>query len=271
MIKKTLIVFLLCTTLVHGQDNTAKNAPTGDAWTDTKTTFTWLLKASYMQFTVKNNLYYGIAGAGASWYAFEEDDRIAALTQSKEIKNIVDHIGDAGVVLNFPLLHAGLWYYGKKSGNTHMMQFMMEYASAMYLTLAETGILSYIQIHKRPSGDNVSFWETEFRGDSSWPSGHIVPYSALFFKTLQFYGPAWSTIPLVFTVLSGLQRMQDGKHYLSDIVGAFFLSALASEGVRKVAGYNGNHPFYKRWLEHDVKVGMLRYKRAWGPVVSFNF
>ena len=152
-----------------------------------------------------------------------------------------------------------------------MMQFMMEYASAMYLTLAETGILSYIQIHKRPSPHNISFWEKEFRGNSSWPSGHIVPYSALFFKTLQFYGPAWSTIPLALTLMSSLQRMQDGKHYLSDIVGAFFLSAIASEGVRKVANYNGNHGFYKRWIEHEAKVGMLRYKGAWGPIVSFRF
>ena len=92
-----------------------------------------------------------------------------------------------------------------------------------------------------------------------------------FFKTLQFYGPTWSTIPLVFTMVASLQRMQDGKHYLSDIVGAFFLTGMAFEGVRKVAGYTDNHSFYKRWLEHDVKVGMLRYEKAWGPMISFSY
>lgn len=271
MIKKILFLLVFSFSVFAEEPAAKPNGPTGDGWTDIKTTFSWLFKASYIQFTEPNNIYYGLVGGAVSWYAFEEDERVAALTMSKEIHNIVDHVGDAGVVFNFPLLHAGMWYYGKKTGNTHVMQFMMEYAAAMYLTLAETGLLSYIQIHKRPSPQNISFWEKEFRGDSSWPSGHIVPYSALFFKTLQFYGPAWSTIPLALTVLSGLQRMQDGKHYLSDIVGAFFLSAIASEGVRKTAGYTGNSSFYKRWMEHDVKVGMLRYKKAWGPLVSFSF
>ncbi|MBK26849.1 MAG: hypothetical protein CME70_22800 [Halobacteriovorax sp.] len=267
MIYKTLLILIFS----FGLNASENKAPSGDGWTDTKTTINWMLKASYMQFTVQNNIYYGAVGAAASWYSFEHDDRIAALTQSKEIKNIVDHVGDAGVFFNFPFAAMGAWYYGKKSGNTHLMQFMMEYASAMYLTLAESGLFSYIQIHKRPSPHNISFWEKEFRGDSSWPSGHIVPYSALFFKTLQFYGPGWAMIPLGLTVMSGLQRMQDGKHYLSDIVGAFFLSALASEGVRKVAGYHNNHKFYKRWLEHDVKLGMLRYKKAYGPLISFSY
>ncbi|MFT6070917.1 MAG: undecaprenyl-diphosphatase [Bacteriovoracaceae bacterium] len=265
---KYLIILL---TLISFNSSGSESAPTDDGWTDIKSTVGLMLRGSYLQFTTRNNLYYLGAGAAASWYAFEHDDRVAALTASKEIKNIVNHIGDAGVFFNFPFAAMGTWYLGKKSKNSKLQRFAMEYAAAMYLALGESGLVSYIQIHKRPSSHNVSFWEKEFRGDSSWPSGHIMPYSTLFFKTLQFYGPAWSSIPLVFTLVSGLQRMQDGKHYLSDIVGAFFFTAFASEGVRKAANYSGNHEFYKKWLEHDVELGMLYYKKTWGPKISLTF
>lgn len=265
--KKFLILLCLFSLEVFSFES----APSESGWEDTKKTINLMLRGSYLQFTTRNNLYYLGAGAAASWYAFEHDDRVAALTASKEIKNIVNHIGDAGVFFNFPFAAMGTWYLGKKKKDAKLQRFAMEYAAAMYLALGESGLLSYIQIHKRPSQHNISFWEKEFRGDSSWPSGHIIPYSTLFFKTLQFYGPGWSTIPLALTLVSGLQRMQDGKHYLSDIVGAFFFSAFASEGVRKAANYSGNHRFYKKWLEHDVEVGMLYYKKAWGPKVSFSF
>ena len=264
---KTLFLFIFIMNSLFA----STDASTGNGLEDTKVTIKWMLKGSYMQFQESNNLYYLGVGAASSWYAFENDDRLAALAQTKNIHNFVDHVGDAGVFFSFPFAAMGVWYYGKKTNNTKLMQFMMEYSSAMYLSLAESGLLSYIQIHKRPTSDNISFWEKEFRGNSSWPSGHIIPYSTLFFKTLQFYGPAWAMIPLGFTVIAGMQRMQDGKHFFSDIVGAFFFSAFSSEGVRRAANYSGNHDFYKRWLEHDVQLGIIRNKETWGPLVSLRF
>jgi hypothetical protein len=265
--KKIFILFAL----ISFQSWGSASAPTDDGWTDTESTIKLMLRGSYLQFTTRNNLYYLGAGTAASMYAFKHDDRIASLMATKDIKNIINHIGDTGVFLSFPFAAMGTWYLGKTKKDTKLQRFAMEYAAAMYLALGESGLLSYIQIHERPSPHNISFWEKEFRGNSSWPSGHVIPYSTLFFKTLQFYGPAWSTIPLLFTIASGLQRMQDGKHYASDIVGAFFFSAFASEGVRKAANYSGNHSFYKKWLEHDTEVGMLYYKKSWGPKVSFSF
>ncbi|MBT3586946.1 MAG: hypothetical protein HN509_18690, partial [Halobacteriovoraceae bacterium] len=209
---KTILLFILLSGQMAFATEAAKEsvASEADAWSDIKYSFGLMFEASYGQFTTKNNLYYLVPAVGSTWYSFEEDKRFASLTQSKEIKNIVNNVGDAGVVFNFPLLHAGFWYYGKTKKNNHAMQFAKEYFAAMYLTLAETGLLSYVHVHDRPSSENISFWEKEFRGDSSWPSGHIVPYSTLFFKTLQFYGPYWSILPLGLTVVSSIQRMQDG-------------------------------------------------------------
>lgn len=242
-----------------------------DLWKDSKETISLLLRGSYLQFTEVNNLYHSAWGVPLVWYSFEEDKRVQNRYGGTEIANVVDNIGDLGVVFNFPILHAGFYYYGKKTGNNHHVQFAKEYFAAMYLALTESGLLSYISVHNRPKTTDVSFWETEFRGDSSWPSGHVVPYMTLFFKTLQFYGPAWSALPLALSVVSSMQRIQDNKHWLSDITTSLLLSAWASEGVRKAAGYDKNHSFYKWVFEHDASIGFMRYQNAYGPKIAWRF
>jgi membrane-associated phospholipid phosphatase len=240
-------------------------------WTDFKETADLFLRGSYLQFTAKNNLYYAAGGLPIVWYSFENDKRINSRYGGTEITNIVDHIGDAGVILNFPLMHLGFYYYGKKTNNNHHVQFAKEYMAAMYLALMESGLLSYIPVHERPFTGDSSFWEKAFRDDSSWPSGHVIPYMTLFFKTMQFYGPKWAAIPFVLSVMSGMQRIQDRKHWLSDITAAFLISAWASEGVRKAAGYKKNHPFYKWAFEHDLSVGVSHHYEAIGPRVFWSF
>ena len=260
-------IALLWANLTFSSEDSSQNPE----WEAIKDSFSLIFEGSYKQFTQGNNAYYAAAGIPAIWYSFENDDRINNRYGGTEIKNIVDNVGDAGVVFNFPLIHIGFYYYGKKTKNNHHIQFAKEYFAAMYLALAETGIMSYISVHERPEPHDVSFWEKEFRGDSSWPSGHVIPYMSLFFKTLQFYGPAWSTLPLALSILSSMQRIQDQKHWLSDITTSFFLSAWASEGVRAAAGYDKNHPFYKAVFEHHMQVGLIRHRNAIGPVVSWSF
>ena len=260
--------------IINSYSKEFKNVPEGTGsvfWKDTKETFGYLIKGSYLQFTTVNNLYHAAWGVPLNWYAFEEDERVLARYGGTDISNVVDHVGDLGVVFNFPILHAGFYLFGKKYGNDHHVQFAKEYFAAMYLALAESGILSYIQVHQRPDPTGASFWETEFRGDSSWPSGHVVPYMTLFFKTLQFYGPKWSILPFVATVLSSMQRIQDNKHWLSDITGSLILSAWASEGVRKAANYGNNHKFYKWLFEHDFRVGMITHRNSRGIKFLFNY
>lgn len=267
--KWILVLTLLLSLNLKAQDKS--EAGTSQEWQDLKESFTWLFQGSYLQFTQKNNLYLAAAGAPVIWYSFEEDKRIQTRYGGTEIKNIVDHIGDAGVAFNFPILHLGFYYYGKSKGQSREVQFAKEYFAAMYLALAETGIFSYIDVHKRPVPGDVSFWESEFRGDSSWPSGHTIPYAALFYKTLQFYGPWWSTIPFALTIASSMQRVQDQKHWLSDVTTSFFLAGFASEGVRAAAKSKDNHPFYKAVFEHDVRVGILKHRNAIGPQVAFTY
>jgi undecaprenyl-diphosphatase len=267
-------IFVLLTWLLTSTVSAAENSESiikNDSWEDFKTSFNLMFKGSYMQFTQKNNLYYMGAAVPTLWYTFEHDRRLSSLYRSKKLRSHVDLVGEIGVPLNFPILQAGLYYTGRAYGNEKLVAFAMEYFATMYLTLVETGLLSYVQVHHRPSSHDISFWEKEFRGDSSWPSGHIVPYTALFFKTFQYYGPWWSLGPLVLSYWASKQRVQDGKHWVSDVVGSFFLTAFASEGVRAAAGFNHNDPFYDEYLSHNVQIGIIRKDSGWGPRVSWTF
>lgn len=223
------------------------------------------------QFKEENNLYYAAAATPSLWYAFNEDKRHARHFQRKKLHKHEEIVSDVGIALNFPILPISLYYISKGSGNNKLLNFSIEYFSTLYLTLIETGLLSYIPVHERPSNVNVSFWETKFRGDSSFPSGHIIPYTTLFFKTLQYYGPIYAIIPGVLSYWSSFQRMQEGRHYLSDIIGGIFLTAFASEGVRAAHTYDKNDPFYKLIFEHDLKVSLISDTDRYGLRVSFNY
>lgn len=233
--------------------------------------FEYLFMGGLEQFKTKNNLYYLGAALPTTIYAFEEDKRLSDSQRSKKLRKVYDITGDMGVVFNTPLVALGSYYLGKSKGDSHLMQFSKEYFAAMYLTLLETGIISYIPGHERPNKEGQSVWETAFRGENSFPSGHIVPYTVLFFKTLQFYGPYWAAIPAVLSYFSSMQRVREGRHYVSDVIGSFWLSAFASEGVRQYAKYKKNHPFYKMIFERDLRISYIRYRSAIGPKISFNW
>jgi undecaprenyl-diphosphatase len=243
----------------------------GKAWKDFKTSFSYLFQGSYLQFKQKQNLYYLGAAAPALWYSFDQDDRISALSRRKDIPKHIDFVGDMGVFFNLPIAPAAVYLWARSNENTHAMQFVLETFATTYLSLIESNLISFIPIHDRPDTSGLSHWETSFRADSSFPSGHIISYAAITLKTFQFYGPYWAIAPMVVTVWASQQRVMDGKHYLSDVVGGFFLTALASEGVRAAAGYSKNHPTYKWLFERNFQVGVTRHEEAVGPIVSLEF
>lgn len=242
-----------------------------DALNDLGTSFVWMFKGAYYQFSQINNLYYLPFAVGSTSYAFEHDERISNSARSRKLEKHIDTVGNLGVVFNFPFFPVGFYYYGRYNNSPHAVQFAMEYFAALYLALGESGLLSFIDVHERPVTSKLSVWETDFRGKSSWPSGHTIPYQTLFFKTLQFYGPWWSILPFIAGVWTSQQRVQDGKHWPSDVVASFWLSAFASEGVRAVGRYKHNHPFYKWVFERDAQLGLIKNRDAYGPRIVWNF
>lgn len=264
-----IVLFVLL--FVCGNLNANEKLATGDYKKDFFQTFSYLAHGSYLQFQQPQNILYAGAAVPALWFSFQEDDRLSNLARSKKMPKHIQVTGELGVFFNMPLVPAGVYFWARHKENTHVMQFMMETLATSWLALAESGLLSFIQIHERPDLRETDFWEEAFRGNSSFPSGHMIPYAALTFKTLQFYGPAWTVAPLVLTVWASQQRVMDGKHYVSDVVGSFFLAAFASEGVRAAAGYDNNHPTYKWLFEREFNLGIIRRDNAIGPLISLKF
>lgn len=245
---------------------------TGDVyWEGLKKSFSYLYEGSYRQFQEKNNLYASALAAPMLWYSFDQDKRISDHARTKSIPKAIQLSSDLAPVLGFPLISFATLTYGVKFDDPKMVQFAQEYFGAMYLAFLESAAISYIKVHRRPSERNLAKIETQFRGDSSFPSGHVIPYAALALKTFQFYGPLAATAPTALFFMTSIQRVRDGKHYLSDVVGGFFLSVWASEGVRRAGQYNDNHPAYKFLFERNASFGIIEHEGVIGPRVTLDY
>jgi membrane-associated phospholipid phosphatase len=130
--------------------------------------------------------------------------------------------------------------------------------------MAESGLMSFIDIHERPRTDHTTFWEEAFRGNSSFPSGHVIPFSMLTFKVLQFYGPYAAIAPAAAALVVAFERINSEKHWSSDVIAGIGLSYFASEGVRLAAN--------KRLGEKTpFSGGLIRYKDSYGPKIVYQF
>jgi undecaprenyl-diphosphatase len=262
----------ICSILFSSSISTAEL--TGSAyWEGLKSSLTLLYQGPYEQFRAENNLYYAAAAVPSLWFAFEEDKRLTNHSRTKKIPKTMQIVSDLAPALSFPLIHFAFLNYVIKKDNDRATQFAKEFFATMYLALLESAALSVVDIHERPDNDKskLSKWETNFRGNSSFPSGHVIPYAALAFKVFQFYGPWYAAAPAALFVVTSVQRVRDGKHYFSDIVGAFFLTAFASEGVKKAGGYADNHSAYKFIFERNLQVGYIEHRGSVGPKISFNW
>lgn len=232
----------------------------------------WAYKGSYKQFErTQNLLFFGIA-ALSTIYFIRNDDRLSALS-SKRNKNekLLRNISDASIFFNTPILPAVFYSIGVSNKDEKMVRFSQEYLAALTLTLVETAAISIIPVHQRPDGKELSFWEKAFRGQSSFPSGHVVGYAILASKSFQFYGPHYGLIPLGLTLAVAYERVHSEKHFASDVVASGFLSFLASEGVRYASDYKGNHPIYEWFFNHDFSMDYIRKDNIPGLRFSFTY
>lgn len=268
---KFLGIFLLYFLQVIFKPVSGAELTTKTYWDGLTSSLDYMYRGSYLQFYAKNNLYYIGAGAPLLAYSFTEDKRITQNQMTKKIPKYMQLVSDLAPALSFPVVQFTFYTYGVKNEQMKAVEFAKESMATMYLALIESAGLSLIDIHERPKKDKLSKWETNFRGHSSFPSGHVIPYSALTLKTLQFYGPYYASIPFSLFIVASLQRIRDGKHYLSDTVGAFFLTAFASEGVRKAGRNHETSALYRDMLEHEYQLGATVYDGVIGPRISFTW
>lgn len=269
--KKIILFFFFCQILFSHGHLKAADLSVDSYWSELKNTLTFMRDGSYLQFTTKTNLYGAAVATPALWYSFKEDERISRHQRTKHISNFTQVASDLAPALSFPIIQGIFLTYGIKNDQRHEVEFATQTMATMYLALLESAALSVIDIHQRPDEEKLSKWETQFRGKSSFPSGHVVPYAALAIKTYQFYGPAWAIAPFGLYVATSLQRVRDGKHYMSDVVGSFFLTLFASEGVRKASTYKNNHPLFNAIFDRNVNISYLYYKGSFGPKITLSW
>lgn len=233
--------------------------------------FNLLGKGAGLQFSEAPSIFLGATGLIGITAAFLQKDKIENGIREEPASDVENFISDMNIVFSFPLIPLTTWYVAKKYNNQKLRMFAKEYFATLYLTKAEVFTLSFIPINKRPNSDGINAFEKYFRGKSSFPSGHMVPASTLFWKTFQYYGPVYSVAPLAWSILTGYQRVNSKRHHITDVVGTFFLAGMASEGVRIAAGHKNNHPLYKWIFEHRLSFNFFKGKDAWQTTIDFTF
>jgi undecaprenyl-diphosphatase len=90
-------------------------------------------------------------------------------------------------------------------------------------------------------------------------------------KSLQFYGPKYAILPFSLAAITAFERVKTQKHFASDVIASFFITVMASEGVRLASKYEDNHPLYRFIFENNFKVGLTNFKNTRGLKVQWDF
>jgi undecaprenyl-diphosphatase len=231
----------------------------------------FLGKGAYLQFTEPSSLI--MLGAATAFLIpfWNSDKKLSSKASAKKDKKIESIASSAGVAVNFPIIPFATYAYARNTQDEKLIKFSQETAAATTLGLIESSAISLIPLHPRPSPDDLNFWETAFRYESSFPSGHTIGWTVLTFKTFQYYGPWPALVPATMTYFASMERVKTDKHYLSDVIGSAVVGFMASEGVRAAANHQNNHPVYKWIFEHDLKVGFMSLDKKSMGTISFSF
>ncbi len=215
-------------------------------WGDFRESLSIATEASYTQLidpAARNSLLIG----GALTFATDRHDRqlFDSLDQNSAFEegSTLDFIGDE-IALFATFTPIVTHYFARKLNDEKLRRFSIETFSAMTLVYTETLILSQFGFHQRPrvqAGDEPSgFFDTGIRGQSSFPSGHVLAPTILTLKTFDAYGWKPALIPAALTTATTLQRISNGSHFPSDLVGSFALGIAAHLATKRV--YQDRHP-----------------------------
>jgi membrane-associated phospholipid phosphatase len=155
------------------------------------------------------NAWWLLAGASATVLVYQVEDPEGAVKGLNE--SFLDPLFDFGNIwgdarVQIPLA-LGCWAVGSMRDDDHLALFGYDLSRGVLLTYGVTSIGKYAFQRTRPNGDPYSF-----------PSGHTSMAFTTAGVMSRHYGP-WGTVAgVTLGVLTGLGRMEDNKHYASDVV-----------------------------------------------------
>lgn len=140
-------------------------------------------------------------------HQFEDPDGAAEALN----KGIWDSLSDFGNIwgdlrVQGPLA-LGTWGIGSWAGNNEVAGFGFDLSRGLLLTYATTSIIKAGVNRTRPNGEDYSF-----------PSGHTAAAFTTAGVVTRRYGGWLGGLSIGLGVLTGMGRMEDMKHYASDVV-----------------------------------------------------
>ncbi len=188
-----LLVFPL---LASAQQATIINLP-ADLYQDGTSLFSW------------ENTWWLSGGITLTFIAHEIEDPDGARHSLNT--GIIDPIVDFGNIwasmeVQVPLA-IGCWTMGRWQNNDEMAWLGYDLTRGLFLTYGITGVMKKIVQRERPNGGPLSF-----------PSGHAAAAFTTAGVLSQRYGGWIGATGIGLGIFTGLGRMEDEKHYASDVV-----------------------------------------------------
>ena len=157
----------------------------------------------------------------ASWHWDQSiSNRVRA---EPPLPDLLNHFGDqygkwSGYGLLGILGVETLFDYRSETHNFHRL----EYAGLTLLyTSTVTGLLKIVVNRQRPNGKNYH----------SFPSGHTSHSFTVAALVKELYGPGPGTVAYGCAAITALHRIQDGDHYLSDVIFGAGLGIVIARGI----------------------------------------
>ncbi len=163
---------------------------------------------SEAMFTTEN-AWWLLAGASATLIVHQVEDPEGAVKGLNEF--FLDPLFDFGNIwgdarVQVPLA-LGCWGIGHYARDDGLENFGYDLTRGALLTYGATSLGKIVFQRTRPNGDGYSF-----------PSGHTAMAFATAGVMSRHYGPWGTAAGVTLGVLTGLGRMEDNKHFASDVV-----------------------------------------------------
>ncbi len=140
-------------------------------------------------------------------YQFEDPDKASEALN----KGIWDSLSDFGNIWGDMRVQAplalGAWGIGSWASNDEVAGFGFDLSRGLLLTVATTSIIKAGVNRTRPNGEDYSF-----------PSGHTAAAFTTAGVVTRRYGGWLGGLSIGLGILTGMGRMEDEKHYASDVV-----------------------------------------------------
>ena len=140
-------------------------------------------------------------------YQFEDPDKASEALN----KGIWDSLSDFGNIWGDMRVQGslalGTWGIGSWAGNDEVAGFGFDLSRGLLLSYATTSILKVTVNRTRPNGEEYSF-----------PSGHTAAAFTTAGVVTRRYGGWLGGLSIGLGILTGMGRMEDEKHYASDVV-----------------------------------------------------